>query len=387
MKKALLLFCTIAFLLGVLPLFAAEDQAFLAILADTKVTKMVGMPAMPEMPKGINLSKLPGIGKKFKQQNMMSGEPQRVLEVRLWSPGIAKEDAFAYVVPPKGLKQGKKLDLNLYRPEAETGKTESGGAGEFDPNAIASFTIKIYWGSSEKVRPGQPKIIKFGSLTADQQAEMKRQASKARTSSYFYKPDWTTGYWPTKKQAGEIDKDASLVGNYALTTNYTGNIAIDAPENVDFLAPFDLSSPNFTKAIPFEEPLALDWKQIPNALGLYASVFGMEGQNTMIIWSSSEVFNGATMGNWDYMQMAEVRDLVSKTIMMKGDTTKAIVPAGIFKNADIVNLTMLGYGPGAALDQGQPLPRIQTKSSLMAMLGGKSMPNMGGEQNSEQEDK
>jgi hypothetical protein len=40
-------------------------------------------------------------------------------------------------------------------------------------------------------------------------------------------------------------------------------------------------------------------------------------------------------------------------------------------------LTMVGYGPGAALGAGQPLPRIQTKTSLMATLGGKAMSGMG----------
>jgi hypothetical protein len=64
--------------------------------------------------------------------------------------------------------------------------------------------------------------------------------------------------------------------------------------------------------------------------------------------------------------------------MMKGDATAATIPAGIFKQADMVMLQMNGYGPGSALGEGQPLPRIQTKTSLMAMLGGKHMAEMGG---------
>ena len=39
-------------------------------------------------------------------------------------------------------------------------------------------------------------------------------------------------------------------------------------------------------------------------------------------------------------------------------------------------LTMIGYGSGAALAEGQPLPRVQTKTTLNAMLGGKAMGEM-----------
>jgi len=40
---------------------------------------------------------------------------------------------------------------------------------------------------------------------------------------------------------------------------------------------------------------------------------------------------------------------------------------------------MIGYGPGTALDQAQPLPRVQTKTTLTAMLGGKMMKGRGGQ--------
>jgi len=50
-----------------------------------------------------------------------------------------------------------------------------------------------------------------------------------RRTSYFYKPDWTTGYWRPNGQPGRIAPTASLVGHYALTTSYTGNVEIDAP--------------------------------------------------------------------------------------------------------------------------------------------------------------
>lgn len=359
---------TAALAVGLSP--AQSDQAFFAILAETKVGRMAGMPPMDfgELPRGI---KLPP------EALLFSGKAVRVLNMRLWSPSIAPKDAVASVAPPAGLKQGPKLDLELYRPSNEPG--EKGKVGEFDPDANPEkFTIKIYWGSSTTVREGQPKVITWSGLTPEQRVAMKNQAREAQAEGegYYYKEGWTTGYWPTTKQPGQIDPTASLVGKFALSTNYTGNVEIDAPAGVDFLAPIALSSPNLDKPLDLKKALNFAWSEIPNALGLHASIFAMEGKNTLIIWNSSEVYTDDLMSDMGFLQMAEVRDYVAKTIFMAGNQTKVDVPAGIFANVDFAMMNMTGYGPGAALESGQPLPRIQTKTSLMIMLGGKKMRDM-----------
>lgn len=380
-----LFFMLILGLLCVSGVWAEENQAYLGIFAETSVNKMPGMPAMPEMspedaealqnmPDMPNMPNMPDMSKFFSM-----GVPVRSLTVRLWSPGIADKNAFAYLTPPTGLKQGKKLDLELYRPKPETSDTDSGDVtGDGKQEKIDDFTIKIYWGSSEKVRQGQPKIISFKNLTAPQKTKMREEMDKAQknANSYFYKPDWTTGYWPTKKQPGKIAKDASLTGNFALTTNYTGNIAIDVPSNVDFLAPIDMVSPDLKKSPDLNTFIPFKWNAIPNAIGLYAQSIGIQGKNTLIIWSSSEIEQDLGM-QWDYLQMAEVAAFVKSKVFMKGDQTAMTVPAGIFKDCDMVMFNMIGYGPGAALPEGQPLPRVQTKTTLSIMpLGGKQVKDM-----------
>lgn len=344
-----------------------QDQAYFAILAETKIGRMAGMPVM-------DLSGLPPGIKLPPQAMMFSGKPVRVLNMRLWSPNLAPADAKASVVPPAGLKQGAKLDLELYRPSATAG-TEK--IRDFDPDSNPeAFTIKIYWGSSATVKEGQPKVITWKGLTPEQQEAMKNRMreANANASSYYYKPNWTTGYWPTQKQAGNIDLAASLVGKYALTTTYTGNVEIEAPSNVNFLNAIEMSSPNLDRKIDLKKAIEFKWAAIPNALGLHAAIMSMEGKNTMVIWTSSEVFTEALMGDMGFLQMAEVRDFVAKTMFMEGTRTDVTVPAGIFANADFAMMQMAGYGPGTALEQAQPLPRIQTKTSLMLMLGGKKMP-------------
>ncbi len=342
-----------------------QNQAYFAILAETKIGRMAGMPVMDlgDLPKGFKLPK---------EAMMFAGTPTRILNVRLWSPTIAPDNATAFVTPPAGLKQGTKLDLELYRPKATD--TTGGDVKDFDPDSNPEFTIKIYWGSSETVREGQPRVIKWTGLDESQKAAMRQQAREARaTNSYFYKAGWTTGFWPTSKQAGDIATDASLVGKYTLTTSYTGNVEIDAPSNVTFLDPIEITKPDLEKKMDLKKSIPFTWKPIPNALGLYASIFGMEGKNTLVLWSSSEVFAEGLMGDMGFLQMAEVRDFVAKTMFMPGDAVKVSVPIGIFANADVAMMQMAGYGPGAALETAQPLPRIQTKTSLNLMLGGKQM--------------
>ncbi len=343
-----------------------QEQAYLAILAETKVARMAGMPVidLKDMPPGF---KLPA------EVMMYSGSPARTLNVRLWSPTLAPANATASIAPPAGLKQGAKLDLELYRPEpGATGSTDK--VKDFDPDSNPDFTLKIYWGSSETVREGQPKVIKWSDIAPEYKEGMKNRAREtSRGNSYFYKPNWTTGYWPTEKQPGQIDPTASLVGNYALTTNYTGNVEIEAPSHVDFLAPLQITSPNLEKNVDLKKAITLNWNEIPHALGLYGWAMGMEGKNTLVLWSSSEVYVDSMMGDMGFLQMAEVRENVQKTIFMPGNTAKVSIPAGIFQNADMAMLNMAGFGPGTALDKAQPLPRIQTKTTLSLMLGGKKM--------------
>lgn len=360
------------------------DPAFLGVFAETAVMKMAGMPAMPDMPDMPDLSdvklpggiklpgglKLPGGGGGGAQAGMMMmGRPQRKLEVRLWSPGLAPADATASLAIPKGLKLGDKLDLALYRPKAEEATTGGGAPGGMETD----FTIKRYWGSSPTVKDGQPEVIRFDGLTPEQKAVLREQARRPEAArSYFYKPDWTTGYWPTGKGPAAIAKGAALPGHYALATTYTGNVEIDVPGKVDFLAPIEFSAPDLAELPDLGNPLAFQWKAVPNVLGYHMQIVGIQGKNTMIIWSSSEIKTAP--GNMtDYMQMADVLKGVKETSIMAPDRVEVTVPAAIFKDCDMVFGTMVGYGPGAALDDGQPIPRFQTKSTVQLMLGGKAM--------------
>jgi hypothetical protein len=344
-----------------------DDQAYFALFAETKVTRIAGMPVrkMPKLPPGIKLPAAIAI----------PGMPTRLFNVRLWSPSIAPDSATASLTPPGALKLGNSLPLELYRPTAVTPGSGSGatGSGGGTPSDI---TIKVYWGSSETVKEGQPKVFKLSDLAPEQLAEMSKRSSQMNpnaSESYFYKPNWTTAYWPPARQQSSIDDDASLVGSYSLDSSYTGKVAMDVPAGIDFLAAIDVTSPDLSQKVDMDKSISFGWSPIAGALGELASIFAMEGQNTMILWSSSENYTANVLGDNSYLQMSEVRQRVEDHSFLGPDTSRVSIPAGIFKDADVVMLNMVAYGPGAATDKTQPLARLQTKSTLSLLLGGKKM--------------
>ena len=120
-------------------------------------------------------------------------------------------------------------------------------------NIACDFVVNgwlIEMGIGEMPELGGLYDEQFKGLSAEQQGLMRASAAKMRrTNSYFYKPDWTTGYWPAGTQADAVEDDAVMTGHYALTTSYTGNVELDVPANVNFLAPIEMSSPKLEKAV------------------------------------------------------------------------------------------------------------------------------------------
>lgn len=391
MKKSYLL--TLALLAVGASAQQAGDKSYLGIFAETKVMRFAGrpMPKMPQLPAGVQLPPQARAAMKA-----MMGSPSRSLTVRLWSPTIAPDSATAVLMPPSGLGQGDKLDLDLYRPKPAEGT----GGGPAGPGSTThnnmNITIKVYWGSSDTVKAGQPKVFDFSTMTMEQKMEMGKHMKPPSMGfgmrpggggpggaggggDYFYKDGWTTGYWPTSEEPGDISDSAALPGTYNLNTNFAGNVTIDDPSNVDFLAPIEMTSPDLSVKPNLESSLPFQWSAIPNAIGEFATMFGSykDGNNlTLIMWSSSEVYVEQMMADMGFLQMSEVKDNVDKTVFMPGSATAATVPAGIFKDCDFVMFNMVGYGPGTAKDDVTPVPRIQTKTTLNILFPGKK--NMGG---------
>lgn len=376
MRRFLLPAALAGLIIGGAVIAADQERAFWGVFLDTSTMRSAGMPDMSEMLRNMPPEVLRNLPPEARA--MMGGGAQRQITMRLWSPGIAPPEAKAEAFPPAGAKLGDKLPLKLWRPgEEEPGRSE-GEPGEAVPVPAGKMTIKIYWGSSRTVKPGQPKVVEheWAAMSPEEQARLKEMMSES--SGLAYRPDWTTGYWPdVAGDSPTVADDARMAGTMRLETNYTGSTAVEIPDNVNFLDGIVFGSPNLSRELDLTKYIEFKWKEIANCLGFEAQIIGMEGQNTVIVWHAGEA-EPRESGNADFMQMAEVRRLVDEQQFIAGNSTAMTVPAGIFADCDMANMMMTGYGTGAANDEGQPRARVQSRTRYNGMLGGKMMAGMGG---------
>ncbi len=123
------------------------------------------------------------------------------------------------------------------------------------------------------MKDGQPKIFKISDLTPDQMAEMSKRSQQMNMNApqnYFYKANWTTGYWPGSGQDGKIDDAASLVGTYNLDSSYTGKVSMDVPSGVDFLPAIEINSPDLSQKPDLGNAVDLAWNSLGGSLGQVA---------------------------------------------------------------------------------------------------------------------
>ena len=81
-----------------------------------------------------------------------------------------------------------------------------------------------------------------------------------------------------------------------LDTNFTGTASLTAPADVTFLAPFEFSGTLKSGDVDLEKFLTINWKAIPGMLASEAGAMGMEGENSLILWSSLEKKTDNWMG-------------------------------------------------------------------------------------------
>jgi len=362
-----LLLCAVSLGIAV----SAENQAVLTLFAETSTMKMVGMPDLSEMLAGIDpslLAKMPGMA----QMPMFA--PTRSLKVELESPGIAPENATAWLAVPPGLKLGPRLDLGIWRPQAPTQETEEATEpASSSPSEMPKFTLKYYWGSSPTVKPGQPEVMTQESLGAEQMEALAREMQEGLGEAMRAASGQSTlASWPTTEQPGQIAQDAQMPGAYALTTNYTGNAQFQVPDPLTFLAAIDLASPSLKESPPLDQPIVVAWNPIPGVLGYQATAVGLVGQDTVITWTSSEVKPqlGTEMHWTGFTPSEKVKSLVDSKVFMGPDRKEVTIPAGIFKGCDSLFFMMTGYGPGI-VKGGNPEVRVHAQTTLnMVLLGG-----------------
>lgn len=308
--------------------------------------------------------------------------PPRIIDVALWNS--LKPGAEAALRVPSGLKLGDSLPLLPVLPEKIEEPKE--GTREYTQDyEPPKGRILFYWGCGNAVRPGQPRILDFSKMTADNmQAFGKAFAGR-------YAPDRgarvKAGYdvYPNERDQRGIPKGGSLVGEHRVSGDSipdSMHFSLGAEEDV--MPAIELQSKGGLK-----DSIALNWAPVTNAKAYFLHAMGAQGDD-MVFWASSEVPDSG-FGLFDFLPNASIDKWTKEKLLLGTATTECAIPQGIFepkpgtksngRDAGGAMLRMIAYGgeqnlvwparpkdPKQVWDQ-EWLMRLRLKSQTMAMLG------------------
>lgn len=280
---------------------------------------------------GMGMEMPPGMGG-LMPPGMQGGKR---MKLELGSSRQASGDARAAHAIPPGLSMGQSLPL--LTPHAERAPVrERDEEPEFER---PKGRMLIYWGCGESLRPGQPVIINFASLSPQDAARAFRSRGISRPRGPAPGRNRTYGTWPNQEDARPIPPAGSLQGDHTISGNYSPEIRFSVDGRHDFMDAVAFDPVRKTSAGAF----AIKWKTVPTATGYFATAMGQgDNQNDLVMWSSSDV---QEMGQvlMDYIPPAEVERLIREKVVMPPQTTECTVPAGVFKS-DASMFNFIAYG-------------------------------------------
>ena len=291
-------------------------------------TQNMSVPGMPQEGmsglQGMIIGKMAGVG------------PKKSLLLQLNSPGALPSGPEATHDIPPGLSMGKTLPLLI--PERD--KPVRGGEEPEQKAEKPKVRMLFYWGCSEAVRPGQPRVLDTEKMSMPQFGK----AMSGRTGSGQTPPSqrsgWAYAEWPNRKDRQDVPKSSSLSGDHFIHGNYTPDIKFAVGERHDFMAPVEFTSVTggLTDSIKFQ------WRKIPTAIGYFAMAIGHnEKTGETILWSSSDAQDPG-YGLMSYLPPADVNRFIRDKVVMGPEVTSCSVPKGIFKDAGGAALQFIGYG-------------------------------------------
>lgn len=351
---------------------------------DVSTSSFAGMPDMESMGAGGGLlgslmgaasggTGLGGALKTYGQARSFSMLPSRVIDIALLNtnkPAVEVSQAI-----PAGMKMGAALPLV---PPVKTESIRKEERDELPQNMERpKGRILIYWGCSETVRSGQPRIIdlagdmtKFGNAFSGRYAPDRSVRVSEKHAIY-----------PNDKNTVNLSKDSSIAGEHQINGDgIPASMRFSLSQAQDIMPAIALqSSGNPASSIK------LNWQSLSQAKAYFISAFSSNG-NDMVLWSSSESAD-AGMGLMDYLPNATIDNWLRDRVLLQPSTTSCAVPQGIFAAKDGSRdsgamAQMIAFGgesyivhPPRPTDAKTPwnqewAVRLRLKSQTMASLGG-----------------
>ncbi|MCM2312091.1 MAG: hypothetical protein NDI84_11870 [Steroidobacteraceae bacterium] len=238
----------------------------------------------------------------------------------------------------------------------------------------------LYWGCSETVRPGQPRVLDLETATLAEFGKFmeSRRATQRGTHAAVGRP-----IWPSKDDKRALPAGATLVGQHA----FTGQ---GVPESFKFgiAAAQDIMPEIKLRQTDKGNSILLEWDALPTARAYFLGSMGArEGEGmTMVIWTSSELPDSG-FGLFDYQTNTAVDKWLREQVLLPPATTRCAVPK---EAAGQGMLRAIAYGsevnmayPPRPTDPKIPWEpdwnvKIRVKSMTTSMFGMPDMSGMGG---------
>lgn len=343
---------------------------------DAATFTMPGMPEMPDMPGMSALGGLfgrPGAGGGNSFGSTRSMSPGRWMDIALFTQRKPAGTEGTQLVP-----QGTGLapTLALRPPERQTGRG-SGDAGDIPEIERPKGRISFYWGCSDTVRPGQPRVLDFSTAGAQEWGNF-MQGRAVRDRGAQSAPG--NALWPNPKDQRRLGREASIAGEHAVSGDgVPAGLKFSITQANDLMPAISLE-----KSGSQADVLRLAWPSVNNARAYFMNAMsGSEaagGGSDMVFWSSAEVPDFG-MGLMDYASPANIDQWLREKVLLPASASKCAIPKGIFAKAEGAMLRMIAYGPELNLAY-PPRPadvkvawepewavRVRTKSAALVLLG------------------
>ncbi len=264
----------------------------------------------------------------------------RSLVLQLGSPGRPSGPPAAEHLPPGGLGAGPSLPLLSPEPTRAPAPQPYPTPGQGDGGMQGR--ILIYWGCGERARPGQPFEIDLSRMARGQMPPAMAQLPYRPMTPPSAGTSGTYGEWPNQRSRTPIPAQGSLVGDHVVRGNYSPEIRFALAPGQDFLPPVLLTSnsPGPSGAVP------VAWQPVAGARAYFAMATGATSDNTIILWSSSEI-QFSQMGAFDYLSPEEIVRLLQQRVLLGPQTNQCTVPAEVASRVQAASLMVAAFGPEA----------------------------------------
>jgi hypothetical protein len=356
---------------------------------DVSTGSMAGMPDM-DMPAGVpgGLAGMMmggrgapgaagGASKSYGLARGMNVMPPRVLDIAFYNslnPGAEAAQAI-----PAGMRMGESLPL-LPPPPREVTRSEREPTEPPPEVQRPKGRILVYWGCSETVRAGQPRVI---DLARGSPADFASAFAGRHASDRGPRVGASHVLYPNERNSVMLARDSSLVGEHQVRgEGVPSSMKFTLGEAQDVMPAIQLQSKG-----TLQDSVALNWQPVRNARAFYLHAMSSSGED-MVMWSSAETPDTG-MGLFDYLPNGTIEQWTKQRVLLGADTTSCAVPKGIFAPAAggtggreaTPMLRMIAYG-GESNFAYPPRPsdpkavwepewavRVRTKAQTMAMLG------------------